>query len=189
MYEVKLLARHVSIGVALLLGGVVFIGLPAHSASPADNIHLQVPHGFQGPIRATPSPEATVTAYVKPYPDRDGGTTLQITAYTVGAPLVALPEEQRGPAADSYLAEFLGGIASRRAPFEREPATRLQLGGRPAAMAHWRGTADGKRVSGVMYTVVVGPRVIMLHTQDIDPAPPENREAAIRAIESVTLSN
>ena len=192
MYEGKL-HRHrlpAVLVVGLLMGLLGGIGSPAHSARPAgSNIHLQVPGGFQGPIRATPNPQATVTAYVKPYPERAGGTRLQIAAYEVGAQLVELPEEQRGPAADSYLAEFLDGIASRQTSFERAATTHLQLDGRPASMARWHGAADGKRVSGVMYTVVVGTRVILLHTQDVDPAPPENREAAIRAIESVTFSN
>ena len=40
---------------------------------------------------------------------------------------------------------------------------------------------------GTVYCVIVGARVVMLHTQTFDDAPEEDLAAAVRAIESVVL--
>jgi hypothetical protein len=43
-------------------------------------------------------------------------------------------------------------------------------------------------MSGVMYCVIVGDRVVIFHTQDFSDAPPGNRKAALEAIDSVSFA-
>jgi hypothetical protein len=150
-------------------------------------VSLEVPEGFEGPIRGAAGPQATVVAYTKPYRSGKGGTLFQITEYDLGEALRDLPEDRRGEAADDYLAYFLGGVERRRTSFSAADPERIVLGGAPAARVTWTGEVAGQRTSGVMYCVVVGTVVVSFHTQDLEGSPAENRAAEMRAFESVTL--
>src|SRR5688572_410405 len=59
-------------------------------------ITIEVPEGFEGPIRESPGPQAKVVGYTKPYQNRDGGTLFQITEYDMGEALRGMPEDARG---------------------------------------------------------------------------------------------
>lgn len=150
-------------------------------------VRLDIPAGFQGPVSASQGSNTDVVAFRWPYPAGDASTLLQITKFGFGSTLAELPSEQRGNAAESYLLQFLDGVARRRSSFESSAPVRLDLGGLPAAKVSWEGLAQGRRLSGVMYCVIVGTTVISFHTQDLEPVPLDLREAIVRAIESVVL--
>jgi hypothetical protein len=148
---------------------------------------LEVPPGFEGPVREAPGPGASAVAYVKRYSASDRGTLLQITKYDFGTALQGMPEDRRGETADFYLKQFLDGIARRRTSFMSAEPTRVSLGRIAASRAEWTGIAQGQPMSGVMYCVVVGTVVVSFHTQDFRDAPAENRALVVRSFEAVTF--
>ncbi len=153
---------------------------------------LDIPDGFEGPVQESPSPEASLVGYVKRAPGDEAGTLLQISVYEFsqasGQKPDEMPEDRRIAATDRYLAQFLGGVEKQRKAFVRSPVTHLQLGGLPASRIHWSGIADGKPMSGTMYCVLLGSRVVSFHTQAPKDAPKENLLEARRAIEAVKFN-
>ena len=65
----------------------------------------------------------------------------------------------------------------------------LELGGLPAAKVSWEGKVRERGVSGVMYCVIAGAKVISFHTHDFNPVPDAIRQAIIRSIESVAIKH
>ena len=167
----------------MLFGSCLAVAEPYEDAL----VRLDVPAGFQGPVSASQSANADVVAFRWPYAAGDASTLLQITKFGFGAALAALPSDERSDAAEFYLLQFLEGVARRRDAFESSEPVRLDLGGLPAAKIFWEGLAQGRRLSGIMYCVIVGTTVISFHTQDLDPVPLELREAIVTAIENVVL--
>lgn len=164
-----------------------FICLDASSSTYEDaGIRVSIPQGFEGPVSRNEQ-NATVAAFVKKYPDGVRGTLLQITTYDFGQALVGMPEDARQEGTDRYLAQFLGGVERIRQSFKIVSQGPVLLDGIKASRAVWEGDAKGRPMSGVMYCVIVGTRVVVFHTQDFLDAPPGNRKAALESIESVTL--
>jgi hypothetical protein len=54
---------------------------------------LKIPPGFVGPLTIGSVENATFVQYLRPYPDRDLGTGLQIIKYEFGAALANMPED------------------------------------------------------------------------------------------------
>lgn len=175
-------------GVYLFL--VALAGLVSFDASAADyqdhQIRLSIPDGFEGPISRAEQ-GATVVALVKNYPGDTRGTLLQITTYDVGQALAGMPEDARQDATDKYLAQFLGGVEHARQSFRIVSQSHVLLDGIKASRAEWSGEAKGQAMSGVMYCVIVGTRVVAFHTQDFQAAPPANRQAALASIRAVSF--
>lgn len=173
-----------------VLVAFVAIQTPAVAEEYKDQlITLDVPEGFEGPIRdSSAAPQAVVVAYSKPYQNGDGGTLFQITEYDMGEGLRDMPESARGETAEFYLLEFLGGVERRRTNFVATKPERIELAGIPGARVSWTGEAAGQQMSGVMYCVVIGTVVVSFHTQDLGGAPRENRVAAMMAFEGVRLA-
>jgi hypothetical protein len=160
-----------------------------HAAPYEDELlRLEVPTGFQGPIRASPGAGAVVIVYSKLHTG-DRGTLLQITTYDFGANWPKLNRAELGAAAEKNLLKFLGGIQRRRTSFEASLPTRVELGGLPAARVTWKGVARGFRMFGTMYCVIVGSRVVTFHTQDFEGAPPQNTSDVIRSFETVQFKD
>lgn len=151
-------------------------------------LSIDIPVGFQGPIRQALGADAVVVGYTKPH-SGDRGTLLQISAYAFGSRLPKLTDEQLGTAADKYLLEFIAGVERRRSAFQASAPIRVMLGGIPAARLTWKGVAHGHPMFGTMYCVVVGTRVISFHTQDFEGAPIANTAEAIRAFEAVRFKH
>ncbi len=153
---------------------------------------LDIPDGFEGPVQESPSPEASIVGYVKRVPGDDAGTLLQVSVYEFsqasGQKPDDMPENRRIAATDRYLMQFLGGVEKRRKAFVRSPVSHLQIDGLPASRVHWSGIADGKPVSGTMYCVLLGSRVISFHMQSPKGAPKEDSLEARRAIEAVKFN-
>jgi hypothetical protein len=168
---------------------LVSLCISAYSA-PYENevLSLDVPAGFQGPVTQSLGAEAVVVAYTKPH-SSNRGTLLQITTYDFGSKLPKPTKQELGAAAEKYLLQFLAGIERRRSSFQTSKPMRLTLGGIPAARVAWKGVAEGQQMSGTMYCVVVGSRVISFHTQDFEGAPSENTAEAMRAFESVRFKH
>lgn len=174
----------VSLSLVLLLA----LSGPAAAAVYEDELlRLEVPPGFEGPVRESPGPGASAVGYVKRYSAGERGTLLQITKYDFGTALQGMPEDQRGETADFYLKQFLDGIGRRRTSFMSTVPTRVTLGRIAASRAEWTGIAQGQPMSGVMYCVVVGTVVVSFHTQDFRDAPAENRTMVLRSFEGVTF--
>jgi hypothetical protein len=150
-----------------------------------ESMTLVVPDGFEGPVEQRPGPGALTVGYSKPTPNSTSGTLLQVTTYDAGSQEGPLPEDQRGAITEQYLLQFLGGVERARTAFGKSPVEKLRLGGIPAARIRWQGEARGLQMSGVMYCVIVGTRVISFHTQALADAPPGNMSEAMRAIEAV----
>ena len=159
------------------------------NAIPYDSgiVHMEIPAGFEGPVTQQPTMEATVGAFVKHYPSDTRGTLIEITTYEFGAKLRSMPDSERIPTMDRYLEQFLGGVERKRTAFTSTSPVHVTIGGLSASRATWNGVAQGQNMSGVMYCVIVGGVVVVFHTQDFDDAPPENRAAAIRSIESAVF--
>ena len=150
-----------------------------------ESMTLVVPDGFEGPVQQRPGPGALVVGYSKPTPNATSGTLLQITVYDADSQDGPVPEDQRGALTEQYLLQFLGGVERARTSFGKSAVEKLRLGGIPAARVRWKGEARGAQMSGVMYCVIVGTRLISFHTQALADAPPESVSQAMRAIESV----
>lgn len=152
-------------------------------------LRLEIPPGFQGPVSGSQDASTEIVAFRWPYPAGDASTLLQITKYHFGLMLAEMPEEERGRAAQYYLQQFLGGIARRRSAFTSSEPVRVDLDGQPGAKVSWEGLAQGRRLTGVMYCVIVGTTVVSFHTQDFDPVPLALRDAIVRSLESVVWRN
>ena len=150
-----------------------------------ESMTLVVPDGFEGPVQQRPGPGALVVGYSKPTANSTSGTLLQITVYEPDSQEGPVPEDQRGAITEQYLLQFLGGVERARTSFSKSAVEKLPLGGIPAARIRWKGEARGAQMSGVMYCVIVGTRLISFHTQALADAPPENMSQAMRAIEAV----
>ncbi len=153
-----------------------------------DGIALEVPQEFQGPIVQPLAAEARSFAFSRRHSAGAKATLLQVSTYDFGARMPAFAPEQSGAVAENYLRDFLRGVERRRQSFSASPATRLTLGGIPAARIAWQGLAEGERMRGVMYGVVRGSRVVMLHAQDFDSAPPDYLKQAVQAIETMRFA-
>jgi len=162
----------------------------AHSAQlyQTSLLRLEVPTGFEGPVAGDLGPSASSVAFRRNYPSGPAGTLLQVTTYDFQDALAKMPESQRGQAGDFYLRQFMQGVERKRTSFQSTLPSRVMLGGFPAARATWSGDLGAESMTGVMYCVVVGPMIVVFHTQDKISAPPENRDAALKAIESVTFA-
>lgn len=152
-------------------------------------ISIDVPDGFEGPVKEAFDPSNQTVAFSKPYTDREGGTLLQITRSDLGPKLLTVPRERLGDIALVYLGQFLGGIERRRTDFTVADPVTLEIDGVPAVSAEWRGKMDGVDASGIMYCAIVGTEVVILHTQDEDGAPVEHRASAIDAIEGLRFDD
>jgi len=173
----------------LVAVSLLALGVTASAATFEDEVlSLEVPAGFQGPIRQSPSPDAVLVAYTKPHTG-ERGTLLQISTYELGSKLPKFTSAELGAAAEKYLLEFLTGVERRRSSFQASKPTRIMLNGVPAAQVTWKGVAQGARLHGTMYCVVIGSRVVSFHTQDFENAPAENTSEAIRAFESVKFKH
>jgi hypothetical protein len=150
-----------------------------------ETMTLVVPEGFAGPVQQRPGPGALTVGYSKPTPNSTSGTLLQISVFEPDSQAGAPPEDQRSALTEQYLLQFLGGIERARTSFSKSAVEEVRLGGIPAARIRWQGEARGAQMSGVMYCVIVGSRLISFHTQALSDAPPANMSDAMRAIESV----
>lgn len=153
----------------------------------SNGIRISIPEGFEGPISGTEQ-GASVVAFVKKYPGDTRGTLLQITTYDFGQALAGMPEDARQDATDKYLAQFLGGVGHARQSFRIINQGHILIDGIKASRAEWSGQAKGQSMSGVMYCVIVGTRVVALHTQDFEDAPAANRKAVLESIKSVSFA-
>jgi hypothetical protein len=170
---------------AILTG---FICLDASAVTYEDGgIRVPIPEGFEGPLSGMEQ-GAKVVAFVKKYPDGVRGTLLQITTYDFGRALDGMPEDARQDATDKYLAQFLGGVERARQSFKIVSRSPVLLDGIKASRAEWVGNAKGNPMSGVMYCVIVGTRLVVFHTQDFQDAPPSNRKAVLESIKSVSFA-
>lgn len=150
-----------------------------------DRLIMDIPEGFQGPLRGVPGPGALLIGYTKPYPSAQRGTLLQISRFELGASAKPLPHAERGAAAEKYLAQLIQGVERKRTKFSSSPPRRLTLDGFAAASTEWQGDAEGHAMTGVMYCVVVGDAMVSLHTQDFDDAPAGNRVEVLQAFDGI----
>ena len=160
---------------------------PALAGFPSEIVQLLPPKGFEGPTSTDGPGGAHIEAYVHRISGTDRSTLLQLTTYDFGSKLEGIPKKELGNGAEHYLMQFLGGVERARMNFHASKPTQITLGGSPGARVDWTGEARGQSMSGVMYCVIVGTVVVTFHTQSFEDSPPEDRTAALHAIESVTF--
>lgn len=150
-------------------------------------IHLAVPAGFGGPEVQTPSPGIKFVNFLRTIPGTERGTLLQVSTLDLDVAGLSLSDPGEAQMTESLLTEFLSGVERRRDRFELVSRDRIELSGLPAARAEWRGTVRGRDMQGVIYCVIVGSRVVTLHTQTFSDAPADHLVSAVQAIESVVF--
>ena len=161
-----------------LLAALALLFCSTADAATYENevLRIEIPAGFAGPVRYSGSAPVTSVAFAKPH-HGERGTLLQISTHGVLAEV--------GLAAEKYLLAHLDAIQRRRDSFEASKPVRVELGGLPAAKSTWQGSAQGLRMFGTMYCVVVESRVVILHTQDFEDGLPDNTADAIKSFESI----
>lgn len=150
-------------------------------------IRLAVPAGFEGPEVQTTSLGWKTVGFVRDIPGTQRGTVLQVTIVDLAAAGMSLPDSEEAHPSELLVTEFITSMEGRRDNFEVVSRGRTELSGLPAARGEWRGIGGGRGMRGVIYCVVAGSRVVMLHTQTFSDAPEEDLAAAVQAIESVVL--
>lgn len=163
----------------------ILVAFSALAGSPSGLVQLVPPAGFEGPTTAEAPGGGHIDAYVRPIAGTTRSTLLQVSTYDLGSKLEGVPTSELGDGAEHYLMQFIGGVARARANFQSGKPTRTTLGGLPSARVEWTGIARGRPMSGVMYCTIVGTNVVTLHMQGFEDSPREDRDAALRAIESV----
>lgn len=150
-------------------------------------VRLAVPAGFEGPEIQTTSPGFKIAGFVRAIPGTERGTVLQVTTIDLDVAGLSLPDSGEAHPTEAVLAEFLTSVERHRDKFEVVSRDRIELSGLPAARAEWRGPSRGRDMRGVMYCVIAGSRVVILHAQTFGDAPEDHLPAAVQAIESVIL--
>jgi hypothetical protein len=167
---------------------LLLVRAPTLSAQYEDGpVRLAVPAGFVGPEVQTTSPGFKIAGFVRDIPGTQRGTVLQVTIIDLDEAGLSLPDPGQAHPTESLLDELLASVERRRNNFELVSRGRTELSGLPAARGEWRGIGGGRGMHGVMYGVIIGSRVVSLHTQTFDDASAEDLAAAVRAIESVVL--
>jgi hypothetical protein len=176
--------------IRILLASALLAVVPFASAAGSFDsgpVSLRIPAGFDGPISGSKD-GGTTTAFRKRHPDSEQATILQVTVYDFGSDMGAPSEKELADGTEQYLKEFLGGIERRRTDFVAQPVQHIQLGGVPAAKVQWNGRLSGMDTVGVMYCLIVGTRVVSLHTQDSGTTLTPSMKAAISAIEALQVA-
>ena len=150
-------------------------------------LKIDIPAGFKGPLVESPSPELQLIGYSLPYASEAGGTLFQISKFNIGPLVKPIPHEKLGAASEFYLKQFMAGVERKRTDFTSGPVLKTKLNGIPASRIEWSGRLEGQQMSGVMYCVVAGNVVIMLHTQDAIGAPEKPRKATLRAFDKIVI--
>ena len=163
---------------------LLFCATAEGAAYENEVLRIEIPAGFEGPVRYTGSAPVTSVAFVKRH-HGDRGTLLQISTHALLAEGPKLNPQERGLAAEKCLLAHLGAIQRRRDSFEASKPIRVDLSGLSAAKSAWKGIAQGLRMFGTTYCVIVGSQVVILHTQDFEDGPPDNTSDAIKSFESI----
>lgn len=135
----------------------------------------------------TLDPKTETIAYARDRPAGEVRTLLQITIIDFGEKFREIPQDKLSVATEHYLLSFLDGIERRRTEYTQSEPITLILGGFPASRSKWAGALDGRKAHGVMYAVIVGTKLYVLHAQDSADAPPEDIESALQSIESLVF--
>lgn len=150
-------------------------------------VRLAVPARFEGPQLERNAPGWKIVGFVRDIPGTQRGTVLQVTTVDLDEAGLSLPDSGEVHPTEALLAEYLASVERRRDNYREGSRGRMELSGLPAARAEWRGIGGGRGMHGVLYCVIVGSRVVLLHAQTFDDAPAEDLAAAVQAIESVVL--
>jgi len=153
----------------------------------AEGITLQIPEGFEGPVSQSKE-KLALYGFIKPSSTPQIRTLLQLSSYDLGKTIPKLSKEEMWAGSDKYLLEFLKGVERRRTGFSQSKIVHISLGGIHASKISWSGSLEGLKANGVMYCVIVGSKVISLHTQDAGNEITPNMLEAIKSIESLVLT-
>lgn len=175
----------------------VFLLAVCKTALPSETaglVRIEIPENFQ--LKSSGSQDAMhQDSYVTGVHGSEHSTLLQISIFDYGDELKDVPKEKLGEKAAEYVLEFLGSIEKSHAHFHASPPTHLALGGRPGARVEWTGSPTGdewkgtvaetQSMSGVLYCVIVGTKIVWFRTQWFSSSPAADRSNALRAIEAV----
>lgn len=153
----------------------------------AQSVIVNVPDGFEGPLRQAQGPAVHI-GYTKDN-GSVGQTTFQITTIDID-PLLkfdGVPARERP--ASGFLSDFADSMQRSRADFKRSATTMLVIGGFPAAKLRWTGKLEDVDTVGTMYVFVAGDKVIHFSTQDVGSAPTPAMLEAETAFEAATIGD
>jgi hypothetical protein len=153
-----------------------------------DGITLDIPAGFEGPVTQN-NMDGRAFGYSKQSLAPGIRTLLQITIVDPGnnANPATLTKEELSQGAEKYVLDFLQSVERSRTEFKKGNVAHLVLGGIPAAKISWQGNAQGIATNGIMYCVIVGGNVVLLHTQDAGNKATGNMREAIGAFEKFKI--
>lgn len=184
--EPRLFARLAVVAAAQFLLAVSVRASPA-TVGP---VIISVPDGFEA-AQTQRLRKTLISAWTKSVRNGSVKTLLQVDVVDlVSSSAKPVTEPELPVYAEKYLRQFLGGIERRRANYVSSPVAHIKLAGLPAVRATWNGAVGGRAVVGVMYSVIVRNRfVVVLHTQDLGSAPTEGMFEAMRSIEGIALAD
>lgn len=178
----------------LLGAAALLLGLAPRFAAAApfsnDEISLDLPADFQGPVLPGPdfpaTPDASAFLFKKLHADGTA-TVIQVTTWTHHANFPPLPTSLLERLGDKYLDDMLKGEARQQVPFTEEPIRHVLLDGVPFSMRHWRGRMHERWSVGAMYCGLIDAKLLCLQARDLEDVPDSGLPQAVAAIEQVKL--
>jgi hypothetical protein len=169
-----------------ILSGLISVN--AFAANYEDiGIRISIPDGFEV-SRTHVIQGGKSVSFRKNYPGESRGTVLQISTYDFGQAAAGIPEKARQDATDKILGQYLTGGVLAKQSFRAVARRHVLLDGIKASRADLDGELNGYPLSAILYCVIVGTRGVVFFVQDFRDAPQDNREAALKAIESVSFA-
>ena len=168
-----------------LLAVLLVISGAAHAYRFGDG-SIEIPEGFEGPVKEKMGRNGTMTAFKRPH-ETGKGALLQITAWEPDEQFSDLSTQRKKKLSKRYLLQFLGGIERRRDSFERDSVEFVRISGEPTAKVDWRWEVQGQSVHGVMYCLIVNSTIYSFQTQDLARFDGKYTAKAVDAFESVEL--
>lgn len=171
---------------------LVLLSLAAAGPIVAGEVHFSgvvvvVPPQFSGPVRATPDQASEVVAYSSGGAPSVPREVLQFTRYSMAGIPPDLSDADIEKGTTQYLLQMLQGIERRRTSYAQTAPIRIQLGGKTGFRASWTGGLDGTPTNGVMYCLILGSNVVLIHAFGEGTQPSDLLKQAFRAVERLNV--
>jgi hypothetical protein len=132
------------------------------AASAVGPYEIRAPKGYEF-ARAQQAPQG-MEGFAWQGPPRE-----DLTRAMVQVALVTPPRGQGFASPEQFLETMLGGVKRRRTDWTQSAVERGKVNGLEFLRVRWSGTAEGRKMQGIMYAARDGDRFLQLATQDIEP--------------------
>lgn len=167
---------------AIAVAGPLVAG-EAHFAG----VTVMVPPQFSDPVRATPDPSSEVLAYSSASTPGVPRDVLQFTRYTIRSIPPDLSEADIAKGTTQYLTQMLQGIERARTSYVQTAPARIQLGGKTGSRASWTGKLNGAPTNGVMYCLILGTDIVLIHAFGGGTQPSDSLKQVYQAVEQLRV--